>query len=270
MNAHRSSGINARWGAMVVAAWFVFLAPLAILIASAVAGLAGQSTFLFNTRRGWTLVAREASDIILALMTSVSYSAATVVGAFAVTVLPAFALSRSRGRGSSILEALFMSPIVIPPITYAMGLHLVMIYAGLADRLIGVVIVLIGASYPYMLRALITAFQMVPEDYDGAARNLGAGLARRLLRVHVPMILPGIATGGLVVFLVAFSDYLLVYMIGGGRVSSFVTYLFPFLSAGDYGVGAVLVLLFVAAPLMLALAVDRMVRNAYRKWGILR
>lgn len=67
------------------------------------------------------------------------------------------------------------------------------------------------------------------------------------------------------VFLVAFSEYFLVFLIGGGSVASYTGYLFPYLSGGDRTLGSVLTLLFVVVPLVLFVLLDRTLSVYYRR-----
>ncbi|MEX2442935.1 MAG: hypothetical protein WD492_04995 [Alkalispirochaeta sp.] len=83
--------------------------------------------------------------------------------------------------------------------------------------------------------------------------------------VHIPLLGPAILAGGSVVFLVAFSEYFLVFLIGGGSVASYTGYLFPYLSGGDRTLGSVLTLLFVVVPLVLFVLLDRTLSVYYRR-----
>ena len=62
-------------------------------------------------------------------------------------------------------------------------------------------------------------------------------------------MIPALASGVSLVFLTAFSEYFLVFLIGGGRVESFAGYLVPFIQASDRGMAAGLTLGFLVVPL---------------------
>jgi len=215
--------------------------------------------------RGIELLVDNRGDIAQSMISSTGYSLATVALSFLLSVLPASVLARYEFHGRFMLEALFLSPVLVPAITYGMGIHFLFIRVGLADTVLGVVLVLTAAAYPYMLRALIAGFQQIPTEIDTCAANLGATLLRRVLVVHIPLLGPAILAGGSVVFLVAFSEYFLVFLIGGGSVASYTGYLFPYLSGGDRTLGSVLTLLFVVVPLLLFLVLDRTLSAYYRR-----
>ena len=153
--------------------------------------------------------------------------------------------------------------------TFAMGLHYVFIKFSLSETLLGVVILLAMFSYPYMFRALVAGFQTMGQDYRICARNLGAGSLSILLRVELPMLIPAVIAGGSVVFLVAFSEYFLVFLIGGGNVASFTGTLFPLLSSSNRSLAAILTLIFLFLPIVLFLVMDTALVRFYRKKGMI-
>ncbi|MFO8043238.1 MAG: ABC transporter permease subunit [Alkalispirochaeta sp.] len=260
-------GQRGPWLVFLVVVLVIFVAPMVVLVINA-----GAARWTFPdllpaaaSTRGVELLVENRGDIARSLISSTLYSAATVVLAFLLSVLPASVLARYEFRGRFVLEALFLSPVLVPAITYGMGIHFLFIRIGLADTVTGVVLVLTAVAYPYMLRSLIAGFQQIPPEMDACAANLGASLLRRLVVVHIPLLGPAILAGGSVVFLVAFSEYFLVFLIGGGSVASYTGYLFPFLSGGDRTLGSVLTLLFVVVPLVLFLLLDRTLSAYYRR-----
>lgn len=202
------------------------------------------------------------------LATSVAYSLATAVLTLAFTIMPAHLFARRQFRGKVILEGVLLAPALVPAMTFSMGVHSMFIRAGLADTMTGVVLVLSTFTYPYMLRALVAGYQSFGEEYALCAQNLGADALTRLWRVELPLLLPSIVAGGSVVFLVAFSEYFLVFLIGGGRVPSFTGYLFPFLASSDLGMASMLTLVFFIAPLILFAVTEITVTRAYRRRGL--
>lgn len=264
------SRTDLRWWLLLGSLLILFLGPLVVLVLSAIAARWSFPDLLpaALSARGLALLLRSGGPIVLSLLSSTGYAVLVVVLSFLVSVLPASVLARYEFRGRLLLEALFLSPVLIPAITYGMGMHFSFIRLGIANTLPGVVLVLTAAAYPYMLRSLTAGFQQIHPDYDLCAANLGAPLVVRLLRVHIPLLGPAILAGSSVVFLVAFSEYFLVFLIGGGAVPSYTGYLFPFLSGGDRTLGATLTLLFVLVPLLLFITLDRGLERYYHRRGM--
>jgi len=203
--------------------------------------------------------------MLAALASSVAYSLATVLATVAMTLPPARFLARASFRGKNLLEGLLLTPALVPAMTYSMGLHFTFIRLGLADTACGVVLVLAIASYPYMLRSLTTACAQLGPDYRICARNLGASSRQTFLRVELPLLLPALAAGGSVVFLVAFSEYFLVFLIGGGSVDSFTGYLFPVITSSNRGLGALVTLIFLVLPILLFVLLETILGAYHRR-----
>jgi len=247
-----------------------FLVPLAVLVLYAMApgwrwpdvlpaSLSGRAFGFLASRSG--IIARH-------MGASLVYSLATTGLTLLLCLAPAHHLARHTFRGKAVLEGVLLAPALVPSMTFSMGIHYAFIRLGLADTMPGVVLALSVFSYPYMLRALITGFQSFGPEYEQCARHLGAGWWMRLTQVELPLLVPAMVAGGSVVFLVAFSEYFLVFLIGGGVVPSYTGYLFPFLGDADRSVASALTLLFLLVPVSLFLLVELLVTRAYRRRGM--
>lgn len=217
---------------------------------------------------GVAAMLRSPEPMLTALLSSLGYSLATVVLTIAMTLGPARLLAGASFRGRHALEGLLLTPALVPAMTYSMGLHYAFIRLGLADTVTGVILMLAIPSYPYMLRALTTACAQLGPDYRVCARNLGASAWQTLWRVELPLLLPALAAGGGVVFLVAFSEYFLVFLIGGGTVPSFTGYLFPVITSSNRGLGALVTLVFLIVPVALFVLLEAGLGAYHRRRGM--
>jgi len=218
--------------------------------------------------RALQYLASQSEPVMRHLASSLAYSLLTVALSFLICVAPAHHFARQQFRGKQFLEGIFLAPALVPAMTFSMGVHFLFIKAGLADSFPGVVLVLTIFSYPYMLRALTAGYQAIGEDYELCARNLGASPLQCLLRIDLPLLMPSAIAGGSVVFLVAFSEYFLVFLIGGGAVDSFTGYLVPYLTSSDRSTGALMTLVFLTVPIILFIIVEFSVARLYRDRGI--
>ncbi len=218
--------------------------------------------------RAFDYLLDQRGEILLSLSSSILYSLLTVFFTLLLCLWPARFLARHEFRFKTLAEGLLLAPALVPAMTFSMGVHFFFIKIGLADTLAGVVMVLTVFTYPYMLRALISGFQTFGPEYAVCAGNLGAGPLKIALRVELPLLLPSLIAGGSVVFLVAFSEYFLVFLIGGGAVPSFAGYLFPFLNSSDRSTSSLLTLIFLTAPLILFILIDVTVGRCCRRWGL--
>ncbi|MFP4473966.1 MAG: ABC transporter permease [Desulfatibacillaceae bacterium] len=259
-----------RHALFLAAVFTVFAGPLVILVM-----YSASSHWIFPQvipetwdARAFSYVAGQARQITVSMGSSIVYSLLTVACSLVLCILPAQVFARHRFRGRSLLEGLLLAPALVPAMTFSMGMHTSFIRFGLADTLPGVVLVLTIFAYPYMLRALVTGYMAFGPEYDVCAKNLGAGFFLRIFKVEIPLLMPALIAGGSVVFLVAFSEYFLVFLIGGGSVPSYAGYLFPLLNSSDRAVGSLLTLIFLAVPLVLFVLVETLVARRYRRMGL--
>lgn len=244
----------------------LFLLPVIVLILQAGApGWRFPELWPELTFDGLRFLAARPGPFLTALASSLGYSLATVAVTLAMTILPAQMLAFRTFPGKNLLEGLLLLPALVPAMTFSMGLHFIFIKIGLADTALGVILVLSMIGYPYMLRALTTGYTLMGREYAVCARNLGASKRRVFLEVELPQLLPAMAAGASVVFLVAFSEYFLVFLIGGGSVASFTGYLFPLITSSNRGLGALITLVFLAVPIVLFITLELGLYRYHRK-----
>lgn len=84
----------------------------------------------------------------------------------------------------------------------------------------GIVLALVHVLLPFMILPVMGAIQGIDPGLELAARSLGAGRRTVFRRVVLPLSLPGIQAGCILVFVLAISAYVTPAMIGGLRVKT--------------------------------------------------
>ena len=82
----------------------------------------------------------------------------------------------------------------------------------------GVVIGLVQFSLPFMILSLIGVIQGINPSLEEAARSLGADRWQAFLKVTIPMSMPGILAGMLLVFALSISSYVVPTLMDGWKV----------------------------------------------------
>ena len=81
----------------------------------------------------------------------------------------------------------------------------------------GVVVAMVNMLLPYMIFPVLSALLAIPPELAHASQSLGAGPARTFWRVTLPLSLPGVAAGGLLVFIVALGFFITPALLGGPK-----------------------------------------------------
>lgn len=124
-----------------------------------------------------------------------------------------------------------------------------------------VIVGLVHVFLPFMILPLYAVLEKMDPVLEEAAQDLGAGRLRTFLRVTLPLSLPGISTGCLLVFLLTVGSYLTPDILGGPgelmisnviRAEYYVTFNWPF--------GGALATIFLALTLLVILLYNRVFR----------
>jgi ABC-type glycerol-3-phosphate transport system permease component len=143
------------------------------------------------------------------LLNSLIVSTAATILAAVPAVMAGYALSRYRGRGLSLYSSMILVVQMFPAMLMLIPLFLIMSKLGLVNTY-GSVIILNGVFIlPYATWVGRAFFDSIPIDLEEAAWVDGCSRWQGLLRVVVPLSLPGIASIGVFCFVGAWNEYLL-------------------------------------------------------------
>jgi len=207
--------------------------------------------------RAWVYALSPLSQIGTAFGNSLVIALLVTAIALVIGVLAGRALGSVQFKGKLLVELIILAPTIVPGLAVIMGIHVLFIRLGLVDSIPGVVLVHLLPSLPYMVIVMAGVFANYDAEYEQQAFSLGASKLRTFLHVTLPAVLPGMVTGGLFVFLISWSQYILTLLIGGGRVITLPVLLFSFVSSGDNALTAVLCIVFLVPAVAVLLITSR-------------
>ena len=82
----------------------------------------------------------------------------------------------------------------------------------------GVIVGMVQLALPFMILSLIGVIQGINPSLEEAARSLGAGAWKTFFTITLPMSMPGVLAGSLLVFAIAAGSYAVPVLMGGWRV----------------------------------------------------
>jgi len=164
-------------------------------------------------------------DIHAALETSAIVAALSSVGAVALGVLAAIALTRHRFRGQLGVTALLLSPLVIPLVVLGVSLLLLFRQLGIQPSILAVTIGEIVIVLPYTILVIMPRLEQIDASLGEAAYDLGAGPLTTFRRVTLPLIVPAVVSAFLIGFTTSFDEYAVASFLVGTRLT-FPVYLY--------------------------------------------
>lgn len=151
----------------------------------------------------------------------------------------AYHLANSRSRWASLLYIFVLSPLLVGLVVRTFAWMIILSNNGVANKALmaaglihfplqlmnnslGVTIALTHVFLPFIILPLLGNLQAISPDLAAAARSLGASRMRTFLKVTLPLSLPGIQAGTILVFVLSISAYVTPAMLGGtgGRTMS--------------------------------------------------
>lgn len=136
-----------------------------------------------------------------------------VVISLAVSAPAAFAFSRMRFPGQTLLLALVTALMVIPPVVLILPLFLLLTRLGLTSSHLGVILVYAGLLTPFSVFLLTGFFRAIPHALIESATIDGAASYTVLLRIMLPLAAPAIATLVVVNALYVWNDLLVALVL---------------------------------------------------------
>jgi putative spermidine/putrescine transport system permease protein len=169
------------------------------------------------------------STLWIALLTT----AATLLVGFPV----AWQLARSRSRWRPVLYGIVLSPLLVGIVVRSFGWTILLGNNGVLNKgarslgltlaplplmynTLGIVIALTHVFLPFMILPVMAALQTIDPALEAAGRSLGATRRVAFRRIVLPLALPGIQSGCILVFVLALSAYVTPVLIGGMRVKT--------------------------------------------------
>jgi len=132
----------------------------------------------------------------------------------ALGTVAAVGLSQSDVPFKKLIMAILISPMIVPLIISAAGMYFFYSRIGLQGTYIGIVLAHAALGIPFVIITVTATLVGFDKSLTRASANLGAGPMRTFLRVQMPLILPGVISGGLFAFITSFDEVVVVLFVG--------------------------------------------------------
>jgi putative spermidine/putrescine transport system permease protein len=194
-----------------------------------------------------------------ALEASLIVSAVVAPACLLIAVPAALALERYRFPGRDAVNALIMSPLVVPGVVIGISFLSLSARIGMGLGLVPIIVALTCFAFPFAVRALAANLHGLDPRLEEAARNLGASRFNAFLFVTLPQLRPGLLAGGIFVFVEAIDNFSIAVFLTNSRVTTLPVESYSYIRDFDDPTVAAMAVLLMSLSAVLVFAIDRLV-----------
>jgi multiple sugar transport system permease protein len=174
--------------------------------------------FSIDLTQGWSLF-RSYSELFgqfnfgTYLVNSFVISVLTVLVTLLFAVPGAYAVARLRFRGRATFSRSILLIYMVPMIVLALPIYIAFSMTGLRNSLFGIILIYPVTTIPVALYMLQGYFRGLPAEIEEAGLMDGLSRLRVVWAITLPLSLPAMASVSLYVFMIAWNEFLLAFML---------------------------------------------------------
>ena len=174
--------------------------------------------FSIDLARGWELLRSyreliEDFDFASYMWTSFYVSVLTVLITLLFAIPGAYAVARLRFRGRAAMVRSILLIYMVPMIVLALPIYIGFSMAGLRNSIAGIVMIYPVTTIPVALYMLQGYFRGLPAEVEEAGLMDGLSRLAVIWKITLPLSLPALASVSLYVFMIAWNEFLLAFML---------------------------------------------------------
>jgi len=242
----------------VVLTGLLLLAPLIVVVGVSVS----ENQFIAFPPKGfslrWYQEVLSSSTYLAAGLVSLQIGLLVTVSATLIGGAAAIAIHRRQLPASELIATVFLSPLVLPTIIYAIGMLMFWsaVFGSVSMMTLWISHTVI--TLPYVVRTTLAVLAESDPFLEEAARTMGAGRLRCLWFVVVPQCLPGLAAGAFFAFNISFDEAVLSLFLRKPGLTTLPVQVYGQLEfSPDPSVAAVSSIM-IALTILLMIVIDRM------------
>lgn len=147
------------------------------------------------------------------LWTSFYVSVLTVLITLLFSVPGAYAVARLRFKGSAVFSRTILLIYMVPLIVLALPIYIAFSVTGLRNTIIGIVLIYPVTTIPVALYMLQGYFRGLPVEVEEAGLMDGLSRLQVIRKITLPLALPAMVSVSLYVFMIAWNEFLLAFML---------------------------------------------------------
>ena len=253
---------------IIIVLTFIFLyAPIIVLV-----------IYSFNKSRmnviwtgftlDWYKRLFENTDLLEAFRNTLLIAGISTITSTIIGTISALGLYKYNFPLKKLVNRLIYIPIVIPEIVLGISLLSVFTMANLKLGLVSIIISHIAFSIPFVITSVRSTLNLLPKEYEEAAIDLGANKFNVFTKVTLPLIMPGVVSGGLLALTLSMDDVVISYFTAGPGSNTLPLQIYSIIKTGitpDVNALSTLILLVTIIVLTLAAIIQskKIARRGY-------
>jgi len=259
MSAFDRLSFRAATAIVALAAFILLTAPTLIVVVSSLTSAESLKFPPPGYSLRWYFELLNSDDLLRMARRSLIVALCAAALAGSLGGLAAIGVYRSTSRAARLLDALFMSPLIVPWIAIGLGILLTLSLVGAPPSLTTLVAGHAVVGAPFALRTTMASLSALDPALLEASTSLGAGAFYGFRRVMLPAIAPGVAAGAFLAFVASFDNVPISLFLADARSQMLPIRLWQMIQADlDPRVASISTAL-VALTLLLMLAMERLV-----------
>lgn len=150
-----------------------------------------------------------------ALLNSFAIAVTSTVLAVVLGGLAALGLRHPSMPGKRLIEVLLIAPMIVPAVIVGVGMYFVFSSAGLTRTFAGLVLAHTTLAVPFVVVNVGSALGGLNQRLLWAAASMGATPWMTLRKVTLPLISPGLISGGLFAFATSLDEVVVTLFLAG-------------------------------------------------------
>ncbi len=210
-------------------------------------------------------------NIITALLNSLKVALVASLVCIILGSLGAYAFARLRFKGSKIWFTLLLITEMLPPISFLIPFFIFYSKLHLLNTWYGLVIGYVAWLLPIATWVLYGYFKTIPRDLEDSARIDGCSRVGALLRIVIPVSIPGLISAGIVVFMFSMGEFIFAVTTntqGKARTLPVEITLFIGKFSLDYGAVSATAILALIVPVLLVLFLQKYLVEGLTKGAV--
>ena len=160
---------------------------------------------VYGTKNPWGIAARN----------SIYYAFFATIGATVLGTVAALGLSSRYMPYKQLIMSILISPMIIPLIISGSAIFFSLAKLGLAATFPGIVIAHIILGTPFVVITVTATLSGFDHSVTRAAASLGSNPVNTFMKITLPLIMPGVISGGLFAFVTSFDEVVVVLFLAG-------------------------------------------------------